>query len=168
MGHGMDQAELGLRLLGSQTLAEANQSDKIKGSMTRAKKSLLTYFESVFNKVKLYFPEYDAFKVSFSGKDPEDEKEKLAKMKEEVTHFRTIDEVRVAQDLPTLGKVMADMYGEDPETTKKAGALILNPTFMQHMIGINQPSMDEYPEDSEEDFPNDDSYPFDEDLEFEE
>lgn len=169
MGHGMDQAELGLRLLGSQTLAEANQSDKIKGSMTRAKKSLLTYFESVFNKVKLYFPEYDAFRVSFSGKDPEDEKEKLAKMKEEVTHFRTIDEVRVAQDLPTLGKAMADMYGEDPETTKKAGALILNPTFMQHMMGVNQPAMDQYPEEeSEENIPNDDSYPFDEDLEFEE
>lgn len=136
MGHGMDQAELGLRLLGSQSLAEANQNDKIKAAMTRSKKAMLTYFESVFNKVKEFRPEFSSIVVEFAGTNPEDEKEKLAKMKDEVGNFKLIDEYRIENDLPILGEKIAELYGEDFEKVKKAGATILNPAYLQHAMSM--------------------------------
>jgi len=138
MAHGMDQAELGLRLLGSQSLAEANQNDKIKASMTRSKKAMLTYFESTFNKLKEYRPEFSSIVVEFQGTDPEDEKDKLAKLKDEVGNYKLIDEIRIEQDLPSLGEKMAELYGEDLEKVKKAGATILNPAFLQHSMSLEQ------------------------------
>lgn len=143
MAHGMDQAELGLRLLGSQTLSEANQDDKVKASMTRPKVAMLRFFESVFDRVRDFFPEYSSFLVEFKGKDPEDESKKLEKITKEGSLFKTIDEIRVEQDLPTLGEAYAEMYGEDVEEVKKAGAIIMSPTFTQHYMSMNQPPMDD-------------------------
>lgn len=179
IGHGMDQAELGLRLLGSQTLGEANQNDKIKASMTRAKKALLTYFESVYDRIKSFFPEYSMFHVEFAGKDPEDDKEKLAKIKDESSTFKMIDEIRLEQDLPTLGEKMAEMYGVDIEEVKKMGALILNPTYQQYamsqvqagqdMNGIGMEGEDGYDDSNQEfvDDQNDEMNSNDEELDFE-
>jgi len=73
---------------------------------------------------------------------------------------------------------MAKLYGDDPEAVKKAGALILNPTFAQHMMGLQPPGggMEDqggspgigFDQGSEEETPEDDlPFPPDGDLELE-
>nr|WP_241686944.1 phage portal protein [Leptospira stimsonii] len=142
MGHGMDQAELGLRLIGSQSLSEANQTEKSKHSMTRAKLSLLTYFESAFTKLKNFREDdFGGIVCEFSGKDPEDEKEKVQKQKDEVANWKLVDEIRIAQDDPTIGETLADLYGVPVEDYKMAGALILNPIFQQNLMQLKQNAM---------------------------
>ncbi|WP_061222939.1 phage portal protein [Leptospira weilii] len=135
MGHGMDQSELGLRLIGSQaTFSEGNQVEKSKLSMTRANLSLLTYFEFSFNRVREFREDdFAGIVCEFSGKNPEDEKEKLAKNKEEVTNWKLVDEIRIEQDKPTVAETLAELYGVKEEDYKMAGAVILNPIFQQNM-----------------------------------
>ncbi|MCG6170219.1 portal protein [Leptospira sanjuanensis] len=140
MGHGMDQAELGLRLIGSQaTFSEGNQVEKSKLSMTRANLSLLTYFESSFNRIKDFREEdFAGIICEFQGKNPEDEKEKLSKLKDEVANWKLVDEVRIAQDDPTIAETLADLYGVSEEDYKMAGAVILNPYFQQNFQSLKQ------------------------------
>ncbi|TGJ99862.1 phage portal protein [Leptospira langatensis] len=131
MSHGMDQAELGLRLIGSQSLSEANQMDKSLHSMTRAKKSILSYFAHTFNTIREFREDFHGIVVFFPGQDPEDEKEKMAKEKDEVQYLKLVDEVRIKRDEPKLSEKMAELYGGSEEDYKFAGAMLLNPQFMQ-------------------------------------
>ncbi|TGM05964.1 phage portal protein [Leptospira barantonii] len=135
MGHGMDQAELGLRLIGSQaTFSEGNQVEKSKLSMTRANLSLLTYFESSFNRVREFREEdFTGIVCDFQGKNPEDEKDKLAKNKDEVANWKLLDELRIEQDQPKIADTLSDLYGVNAEDYKMAGAVILNPIFQQNL-----------------------------------
>ncbi|EMF91204.1 phage portal-like protein [Leptospira santarosai str. ST188] len=135
MGHGMDQSELGLRLIGSQaTFSEGNQVEKSKLSMTRANLSLLTYFESSFNRLKEFREDdFSGIVCEFSGKNPEDEKEKLGKNKDEVSNWKLIDEIRIEQDKPTIAETLSELYGVNEEDFKMAGAVILNPIFQQNL-----------------------------------
>ncbi|TGM99694.1 phage portal protein [Leptospira yasudae] len=141
MGHGMDQAELGLRLIGSQSLSEANQTEKSKLSLTRAKLSLLNYFESAFSKLKSFREEdFGGIVCEFTGKDPEDEKDKIQKYKDEVSNWKLLDEIRIEQDEPTIGETLSDLYGVSSDDYKLAGAVILNPVFQQNLQMIRQES----------------------------
>ncbi|TGM04868.1 phage portal protein [Leptospira barantonii] len=135
MGHGMDQSELGLRLIGSQaTFSEGNQVEKSKLSMTRANLSLLTYFESSLDRVReIREDDFAGIVCEFSGKNPEDEKDKLANNKDEVSNWKLVDEIRIEQDKPTIAETLSDLYGVNEEDYKMAGAVILNPIFQQNL-----------------------------------
>ncbi|KAA1292794.1 portal protein [Leptospira interrogans serovar Geyaweera] len=135
MGHGMDQSELGLRLIGSQaTFSEGNQVEKSKLSMTRANLSLLTYFESPFNRLKEFREDdFSGIVCEFTGKNPEDEKEKLSKSKDEVSNWKLIDEIRIEQDKPTIAETLSELYGVNEDDFRMAGAVILNPIFQQNL-----------------------------------
>lgn len=164
MAHGMDQAELGLRLIGSQSLSEANQSEKSKMSLTRAKLSLLNYFESVFSKLKSFRDDdFGGIVCEFTGKDPEDEKDKLQKYKDEVANWKLLDEIRIEQDQPTIGETLSDLYGVSADDYKLAGAVILNPVFQQNLQMLKQETSSDNGQYSESDFNEDD-----EDLNFSE
>ncbi|MCG6195610.1 phage portal protein [Leptospira sp. FAT2] len=165
MGHGMDQAELGLRLIGSQSLSEANQTEKSKLSLTRAKLSLLNYFESAFSKLKSFREDdFGGIVCEFTGKDPEDEKDKIQKYKDEVSNWKLLDEIRIEQDEPTIGETLSDLYGVSSDDYKLAGAVILNPVFQQNLQMIRQEtSYSGYVENPETEYEDPD-----EDLSFEE
>ncbi|EMN98124.1 hypothetical protein LEP1GSC112_0073 [Leptospira interrogans serovar Pomona str. UT364] len=140
MSHGMDQSELGLRLTGSATLGEANQVEKSKFSLNRSCISLLTYFEMGFNKIRqIREDDFSGIICEFVGTDPEDEKDKLSKNKDEVSNWKLIDEIRIEQDKPTIAQTLADLYGVSEEEYKMAGAVILNPIFQQNLQMIQQP-----------------------------
>ncbi|WP_061234251.1 portal protein [Leptospira interrogans] len=140
MSHGMDQSELGLRLTGSAALGEANQVEKSKFSLNRSCISLLTYFEMGFNKIRqIREDDFSGIICEFVGTDPEDEKDKLSKNKDEVSNWKLIDEIRIEQDKPTIAQTLADLYGVSEEEYKMAGAVILNPIFQQNLQMIQQP-----------------------------
>lgn len=138
MGHGMDQSEVGLRLIGSQATYEGNQNEKAKTSMTRAGLSQLNYFESVCTRIKDFRDDFAGIVCGFKGTDPEDEKEKVNKLKDEISNWKMVDEVRVSQDLPTVGEALASLYGVSVDEYKMAGGVILNPTFQQNFGQIMQ------------------------------
>lgn len=132
---GMDQAELGLRLLGSQSLSEANMSDRIQNSSLRAKKSILTFCSNVFNKIKCLDKRFDSIKQVFINIDPINEEKELIKKEKLVKTIKTIDEIRAEMDLAPLGESIAEMYQiqepEKKEKLKKVGAFILDNNFNQ-------------------------------------
>lgn len=102
--------------------------------MTRANLSLLTYFESSFNRLKEFREDdFSGIVCEFSGKNPEDEKEKLGKNKDEVSNWKLIDEIRIEQDKPTIAETLSELYGVNEEDFKMAGAVILNPIFQQNL-----------------------------------
>ncbi|EKR71825.1 phage portal-like protein [Leptospira noguchii str. 2006001870] len=138
MSHGMDQSELGLRLTGSSLFGESNQVEKSKFSLNRSCFALLTYFEMSFNKIRQLREDFSGIVCEFVGTDPEDEKEKLDKNKDEVSNWRLIDELRIEQDKPTIAQTLADLYGVSEEEYKMAGAVILNPIFQQNLQMIKQ------------------------------
>lgn len=175
MGHGMDQSELGLRLTGSQaTFSEGNQVGKSKLSMNRASLSLLTYFEASFNRIREFREDdFAGIVCDFTGKNPEDEKDKLSKLKDEVSNWKLIDEIRIAQDEPTIAETLADLYGVSEEEYKMAGAVILNPIFQQNFQMMQQSNQQSESEDPETEYSNlgysedldDDGFDFEEEEE---
>ena len=140
--HGVDQAEVGLRLLSSQSLGEANPEGRIKQSMTRSKRAMLSFFSDIFNELKEHVEELDGYRHLFKGIDEEDEDKKLDREDKMVktTHF--IDEIRARRDEPTLAESMRKLYkltDEQYEKIKFAGAVPLDPTWNQAVgMGLMQ------------------------------
>ncbi|EIE01439.1 phage portal protein [Leptospira licerasiae] len=162
MGHGMDAAEVGLHLINSPGISEANPKDKIKMSISRSEKALLTSFEHTLGNIKEFRNDvFPGIVPEFAGKDPEDEKDKIARWKEEVTNIKLIDEIRRANDLPLIGDTLADLYGVDPEQYKMSGALILNPTYQQYFGQIKAQS-EMNSNSGEEEFGENGEYPSEE------
>lgn len=132
--HGMDQAELGLRLMGSQGLSEGSMDGRISHSMTRSKKAMLSFFSSVFNDIKEMVPKFEPITQVFWGIDEKDEDKEQDRRDKRVKSIQTIDEIRAELDLPTLGEEIRDRYGLDEEgyeKVKMAGAQILEPNWTQ-------------------------------------
>ncbi|MCB1306465.1 MAG: hypothetical protein KDK37_19380, partial [Leptospiraceae bacterium] len=132
--HGMDQAELGLRLMGSQTFSEGSMDGRINSAMTRAKKALLAYFSDVCNDIKETVDQFNPTLFTFKGVEVDDEDKKLDRDQKLVKSIEFQDEVRVRRGMPTMGESLAKIYNlppEDAEKVKFAGAFVLEPTWNQ-------------------------------------
>lgn len=148
--HGMDQAELGLRLMGSSSLSEGSMDGRMQSSMTRAKRALLAYFASIYNDLIEIDTRYKGLVFVFRGIDPEDEDKTIERQSKLVKSTQTVDEIRAQQDLPTLGEEFKKRYNlsdEEFEKVKFAGAVIEDPTWSQLAGGmIGQLSNPQEPE----------------------
>jgi len=134
--HGMDSAELGIRLQDSQSLSEANPDGKINNSMTRSKKAMLNYFSDIFNEIKEYIPEYDDIKQVFYGISFDDDEAEIARNDKAIRTYMTIDEIRAKNDLEPLGEVFSKSYGVDLELVKRLGGTILDGTYSMYSQNI--------------------------------
>lgn len=131
---GMDQAELGLRLMGSNSLSESSPDGRITNSMTRAKKAMLAFIADVGNEIRDATERFEPLVFTFKGVEPEDEDKRIDRDTKRVKAFEFADEIRASRDLPTLGEAWRDMYkltDEEYEKIRFAGAPILDPTWMQ-------------------------------------
>ena len=134
--HGMDSAELGIRLQDSQSLSEASQDGKMNNALTRAKKAMLSYFTSCFNELKDHIPEFDVVKQTFFVNDPSQANDEFEKNEKSLRTFMTIDEIRARNDLPTLGEWFSKTYEVDLEKVKRLGGTILDGTFSMYSQNI--------------------------------
>ena len=133
--HGMDQAELGMRLQASQTLSEASPDARIAHASSRAKKAMLSFFSDVFNEIKEFHPDFGEIKQCFINIDPADAERDFEKRQKAIRSHMLIDEIRQLEGLPTLGETYSKLYGlekEEAETVKKLGGTILDAQFTQY------------------------------------
>lgn len=113
----IDPSEINFDLHGGvqQTpLFEASQEWKLKASRDRGLKPLLRFIAKLVNKY-IIEPIDDHFSFDFVGLDELTEQEKHELRKEEVGSFKTLNEVRRAEDLPDV----------------EGGDVVLNPTYLQ-------------------------------------
>lgn len=115
--HGIDPAQLGLRLNQSQSLAEPSMDGRQHFARDRAHGSIMTFHEDVLNEIMdpsdelPYVLRFNGVKTEELGKkaDLEDKQFKVS---------RSIDEIRTSNDLPTL-KEEAERYLKDGIITDK-------------------------------------------------
>jgi hypothetical protein len=120
----IDPAELNFDLHGgvSQTpLFESSQEWKLKASRDRGLKPLLRFIakminDNIINKID------DHFMFDFVGLDELTEQEKHELRKEQVSSYKTLNEIRRAEDLPDV----------------EHGDMVLNPTYIQAMQAAQQ------------------------------
>jgi hypothetical protein len=139
--HGMDQAELGMKLQASQALSEASPDARIAHASSRAKKAMLSFFSDVFNEIKEFHPDFGNKKQMFVNIDPADIERDFNKRQAAVKTYMTIDEIRIQEGMEPLGKVYAEMYGleeEQAEVVKRLGGTILDAQFTQYANSILQ------------------------------
>jgi len=139
--HGMDQAELGMKLQASQALSEASPDARIAHASTRAKKAMLSFFSDVFNEIKEFHPEFENKKQVFINVDPADIERDFNKRQAAIKSYMTIDEVRILEGMEPLGKTYAKMYDleeDQAEAVKRLGGTILDAQFTQYANGILQ------------------------------
>lgn len=139
--HGMDQAELGMKLQASQALSEASPDARIAHASSRAKKAMLNFFSDIFNEVKEFHPDFKEIKQIFINIDPADLDREFEKREKMVKSRMLIDEVRALDGLPPLGEVYAKLYqldDEKAEAVKRLGGTILDAQFTQYSNPIFQ------------------------------
>ncbi len=95
-------------------LFEASQEWKLKASRDRGLKPLLRFIARMINK-HIIEPIDDAYTFSFVGLDELTEQEKHELRKEEVSSYKTLNEVRIKENLPAI----------------KGGDFPMNPAFFQ-------------------------------------
>lgn len=139
--HGMDQAELGMKLQASQSLSEASPDARIAHASSRAKKAMLNFFSDIFNEIKEFHPDFGEIKQTFINIDPADLDREFDKREKMVKSRMLLDEVRVLDGLPTMGQAYAKLYGlttEEAEKVKRLGGVILDAQFTQFANPILQ------------------------------
>ncbi len=113
----IDPSEINFDLHGGvqQTpLFEASQEWKLKASRDRGLKPLLRFIARLINK-HIIEPIDDAYTFSFAGLDELTEQEKHELRKEEVASYKTLNEVRIKENLPAI----------------EGGDFPMNPTYFQ-------------------------------------
>lgn len=139
--HGMDQAELGMKLQASQSLSEASPDARIAHASSRAKKAILNHFSNIFNEIKEFHPDYSTIKQVFINIDPADADREFEKRQKAVKTHMFIDEIREMDGLPSAGEYFAKKYGlegEKAELVKRLGGTILDAQFTQYANPIFQ------------------------------
>lgn len=139
--HGMDQAELGMKLQASGQLSEASPDARIAHSMTRSKKAMLSFFSDVFNELKEHQPAFDGIKQVFYGIDPADQDREFEQEQKAIKSFMMVDEIRAKYDLKPLGDTFIKLYKipeDKQEDVKRLGGMILDATFNQYAQSVLQ------------------------------
>lgn len=107
-------------------LTEDSNRDKVMDSQERGLRPLLRHIASNLN-THILWPINESFEFEFMGLDSMTREEVAALNQTLVMTYRTIDEVRAADDLPPL-----------PDG---AGNILLNPTYVQYMQVVQQQQM---------------------------
>lgn len=104
-------------------LSEGNNKEKLTESKERGLRPLLRFLASVLN-LHVVWPINENFEFAFVGLDAFTREEAADMATKQVKSFRTIDEIRAEDDLPSL----ADGTGN----------LILDPTYLQYLVQQQQ------------------------------
>ena len=99
------------------SLVESSNKEKITESKERGLRPLLRFFEQCMNKY-IIWPTNEDFEFEFVGLDAHTHNEVADLAMKQVKSYKTVDEIRAADDLPPL-----------PDG---AGEIILDPTWMQN------------------------------------
>ncbi|TGL75366.1 phage portal protein [Leptospira levettii] len=117
--HGIDPAQLGLRLNQSQSLAEPSMDGRQHFSRDRAHGSIMSFHQDCLNEV--FDPSDESpIALSFIGVKTEQEDKKADLEDKQFKVSRSMDEIRKANDLPTM-KEEADDYVARGIITKEQG-----------------------------------------------
>jgi hypothetical protein len=125
----MDPAELHMQFgnVGqTQQMFQAPAEEKIKYSKDKGLRPLLDFFAGLFNR-HLIWPIDPDLCFYFTGLDPRDSEKGVDIEKKHVTYLKTVNELRVENDLKPLA----------PED----GDVILDPQWMQNHTGLRQEKM---------------------------
>lgn len=119
-------------------MSEANNKDKIIESKERGLRPMLRFLADMFNRF-IIWPMNESFEFEFVGLDARTPEQMADLNTKRVKTLLTVDELRAEEDRPAL----PDGKGE----------VILDPTWLQHATGIDNP-----PEEGDDDgsFPGDD------------
>jgi hypothetical protein len=118
--HGIDAAEMGLRLNQAQNVLNDNQEAKIAFSKDRGFKDLIFFHRSWINRILEYNKEWsEKYQVVFTGLENKDQAAELDLDIKKVQYFQTINETRKERDLPPI----------------ENGDLILNQQYLQYIQG---------------------------------
>jgi len=139
--HGIDPAQLGLRLNQSQALAEPSMDGRQNFARDRSHGSLMSFHEDCLNEV-IDASDESEFRLSFIGVKSEELDKKASLEDKQFKVSRSMDEIRKSNDLITL-KEEADEYVKQgiitPEQGKKFARLGLlrgNQYFSQEFSKI--------------------------------
>jgi len=113
--HGIDSAEMGLRLAQAQNVLNENNSAKIAYSKDRGLKELISFMETVFNKIIDRVPEWDGYEIQLTGFEAKEQSDILEIDKGQTEAYMTLNEKRKEKDLPPV----------------EGGDVVLNPSFIQ-------------------------------------
>lgn len=117
--HGIDPAQLGLRLNQSQSLAEPSMDGRQHFSRDRAHGSIMSFHQDCLNEV--FDPSDESpITLSFIGVKTEQEDKKASLEDKQFKVSRSLDEIRKANDLPTM-KEEAEDYVARGIITKEQG-----------------------------------------------
>ncbi|WP_244944526.1 phage portal protein [Leptospira bandrabouensis] len=117
--HGIDPAQLGLRLNQSQSLAEPSMDGRQHFSRDRAHGSIMSFHQDCLNEV--FDPSDESpITLSFIGVKTEQEDKKADLEDKQFKVSRSLDEIRKANDLPTM-KEEAEDYVARGIITKEQG-----------------------------------------------
>lgn len=117
--HGIDPAQLGLRLNQSQSLAEPSMDGRQHFSRDRAHGSIMSFHQDCLNEV--FDPSDESpIALSFIGVKTEQEDKKADLEDKQFKVSRSLDEIRKANDLPTM-KEEAEDYVARGIITKEQG-----------------------------------------------
>ena len=119
---GVDPAEVGLKLDKSQSITEENKDARQKFSKSRALNEDLKSTQNLFNRI-LKMNGVNDYEFHITGLNKIDKSFKEDLIGKMVSNRMTIDEVRAMEDKPPL---------------KKGGDIVLNPTYLQHIQGLQQ------------------------------
>jgi hypothetical protein len=130
----IDPSEINFEMKGSmhQTqgpMFESQNESKQKLSKDRGLKPLLKFIESEFNKNVIYQID-PKLEFQFVGLDAKTEEQRQKLRTEQLTFYRTIDEIRAEEDLPALG--------ED-----RGGDIIMNNVYTQYMLQLKMQKQQE-------------------------
>ncbi len=130
----IDPTEINFDLKGSahQTqgpMFESQNESKQKLSRDRGLKPLLKFIESEFNKNIVYQID-PKLEFQFVGLDAKTEEQRQKLRTEQLQNYRTIDEIRVEEDLKPLGE-------------EKGGDIIMNTVYTQYMLQLKMQKQQE-------------------------
>jgi|GEM_PF-4126544 len=113
--HGIDPAELGLRFNRTQATLYENRQNEITYSRDRGLKDILAFVQSILNKIIERVPEWDPYRMEFTGIEAKDQLAELNVDEKQTQVYMTINEKRKEKDLKPID----------------GGDIINNPNFLQ-------------------------------------
>lgn len=137
--HGMDEAELGLKMASSGALSEPQIEGRARFSRNRRHGAIMRFHERCLRDI--WEEEDDILRIAFTGVRTDDEAKVLENRVKRLNSFASLDEIRAEEDQPSYGEMALKYLPKDATEDMKSkvkllGTLIPNPQFLQAWMAI--------------------------------
>lgn len=139
--HGVDPAQLGLKLNNSQALSEASMDGRQHFSRDRMHGAIMGFHQDCLNEL-IDPPDDLPYRMIFSGVKTEDANKRADLSDKEFKSFKSLDELRKERDMPTMAEEAeeyrkAGIYSEkEAKKHAKLGALRGNQYYSQAFTSV--------------------------------